>query len=130
MLVILGSRDHFLSNHLGRLLDAVGLRKIRTVKMDRILRELKQPERMAILDMSWKELQAPGLLRRLVNIAKISRNKVVLFCPNDEEELKKQARQARPNEVFIRYDIELEFRAFLNEIVKEELKNPGRGTNI
>jgi len=122
MLVVLGSKDHFLGNHIGRILDKLELRKIRTIKIERIVREVKQPEKLLILDMNWKELQVAGALRRLVNIAKISGNKVVCICPNDDEKLKKLALAARPTEVFIRYDLELEFFAFLREVVREELK--------
>ena len=119
MLAVIGSKDHFLGDNLGRLVDAAGLRKIRTVKVERVIKELKQPDRLLILDVAWKELQQGGLLRRLVNIANISGNKVVCICPNEDEKLKKFAKAVRPSEVFIRYDLELGFRDFLEELGRE-----------
>ncbi|MCB0310160.1 MAG: hypothetical protein KDD42_02925 [Bdellovibrionales bacterium] len=119
MLVVIASQDHFLSNNLSRLVEDAGLRKIRTVKVDRVLKEMKQPERFLIIDAKWDEIKKGGLLRQLVNIGRISGNRTVVICPNDDEKLKKQARGARPDEVFIRYDLELGFKDLLEEVAKE-----------
>ena len=121
MLIVLGSKDHFLSSHIGELLEELKLRKIRTVKIDRITKELKQPERLAILDVALKELQKPGVLKQLVNISRITGSRVVCICPNDDEKLKRLARSANPDECFIRYDLELGFREYLEETAKEAL---------
>jgi len=120
MLVVLAGSDHFLGNHVAGILESLEFRKIRTVKIDRILKELKQPGRIVILDMAWKELEKPGLLKQLINIGRISGNKVICICPNEDEKLKKAAKNARPAEVFIRYDLELGFREYLEELLLEE----------
>lgn len=123
MLVVIGCQDHFLSNSLSRIADENGLRKVRTVKLDRVIRELKQPDRLLVVDMAWDEIQKTGLLRQFINIGRISGNKVVCICPNEDEALKKMARAARPDEVFLRYDLETSFREFMRLAAAEYLES-------
>lgn len=86
---------------------------MRSIKMDRLVKELKHVERIVIIDMAWEEIQVHGELRRLVNLARISDNKVICICPNRDEDLKQLARNARPSATFLRYDLELSFRKYL-----------------
>lgn len=116
MLIVIGGTDKYLSENMGRLVHDTGLFAIRTSKLERIIKELKSPERCVILDMSWEELQGPGVLRQLVNIARISGNRVVCICPNQEEDLKKLSKASRADKVFIRYDLETTFKDYLKEI--------------
>ena len=71
--------------------------------------------------MEWEELSKGGVLRQLVNIARISANTVVCICPNQDEKLKKIAKSARASEIFIRYDMEFGFKDFLIDFAKEAL---------
>ena len=116
MLIVIGTSDRYLGLNLARLCEEAKLRSIRTSKVDRITKELKVPEHVAIIDMAWEEVQELGVLRQLVNIARITGNKVLCVCPNTEEDLKKLARAARPHEVFIRYDLETTFLEYLKTL--------------
>ncbi len=113
MKVIIASADRYLTDNLRRLVQAEKLFPISTNKADRILAEMKSIDRVAVIDMAWEPIQERGVLRRIVNIARISGNQVVCICPNQEEDLKKLARAARPDEVFIRYDLETRFKEYL-----------------
>ncbi|MBX7143909.1 MAG: hypothetical protein K1X79_05610 [Oligoflexia bacterium] len=113
MLVVIGTTDRYLGLNLTRLCNDAKLRSIRTAKVDRIIKELKIPERVVIIDMAWEEIQVPGVLKQLVNIGRITDNKILCVCPNTEEDLKKMARAARATEVFIRYDLETRFLDYL-----------------
>ena len=115
MLVVIGSENRYLGANLDRLVMKVGLRRIRTNKIERILKELKRPERLAVIDMEWSAVQEPGELRRMVNVGRIVANVVVCICPNQDEDLKKLGRSVLPAEVFIRYELELGFTDFLKE---------------
>lgn len=116
MLVVIGTTDKYLGQNLARLCDEAKLKSIRTGKVDRITKELKIPERVAIIDMAWEDVQGSGVLRQLVNIGRITDNKVICICPNTEEDLKKLAKASRASEVFIRYDLETRFLDFLKLI--------------
>jgi len=118
MLVVISTADHFLGVHLSRLVRETGLIGVRTRKFERLLRELKQPGKLAIIDVKWKEVQGPGELRRLVNLARICDNQVVCICPNRDQELKNLARQARPSQVYLRYDLQTFFRNYLEHVAK------------
>lgn len=113
MLIVIGTTDRYLGVNLTRLCAEAKLRSIRTGKVDRILKELKTPERVAIIDMAWEDVQVSGVLRQMVNIGRITDNKVLCICPNTEEDLKKIARASRAAEVFIRYDLETRFLDYL-----------------
>ncbi len=113
MKVIIGSTDRFLTENLRRLAQAEKLFPISTNKLDRMFAEMKVINRVAIIDMAWEDIQERGILRQIVNIARISGNKVICVCPNQEEALKKMARLARPDEIFLRYDLETTFKDFL-----------------
>ena len=113
MITVIGSKDHFLSLKLGNLASDIGFRVLRTHNLERIVHELKQPQRLVVMDLNWEEAQAPGVLRRLVNISRVSRSKVVCVCPNMDEDLKKLARSVRPDKVFLRYDIETLYKEYL-----------------
>lgn len=113
MLLVVGSEDRFLSENLGRIIEGVKLRCIRTNKIERIIKELKQPERIAVIDLNWETIQEVGVLKRLVNVGNISGNKVVCICPNQEDDLKKLAKRSRVADTFIRYDLELRFKDYL-----------------
>ena len=116
MLVIIGSKDPYLASHIARIVREGGLHCIRTGKSERVLKELKQPNKIAIIDVNWTAAQEPGALKRMVNIGRISGNKLICICPNQEEELKKLAKASRPAKTFIRYDLELDFKEYLKEI--------------
>ncbi|RMG42162.1 MAG: hypothetical protein D6719_07090 [Candidatus Dadabacteria bacterium] len=113
MLIVIGSQNRYLSNNLERLVSEFGFRKIRTNKVERVIRELKSTQRLAIIDMEWKEIQKPGVLRQMVNVGRISANIFVCICPNQDEDLKRLARSVNPDEIFLRYDLELSFKDFL-----------------
>ncbi len=66
--------------------------------------------------MTWEEIQQPGILKQCVNIGHITSNKVVCICPNQDEDLKKLAKEANPFEVFIRFDMMTRFREFLRTL--------------
>lgn len=116
MLAVIGTTDRYFGANLSRIVAEAGLRSIRTSKTERIIKELKLPGRVAIIDMSWEEVQQIGVLRQLVNIGRITDNKVLCVCPNQEEELKKIARNSRASEVFIRYDLETTFKEYLKTL--------------
>lgn len=115
MLGVIGSSDRYLSTRLAELCTEAGLRTIRTSKLERIIKDLKQPGCLAIIDLNWEEVQKPGVLRQLVNLSRVSGNAVVCICPNQDEDLKKVARGSRAQKVFIRYDLQLEFVDFVEE---------------
>lgn len=116
MLVIIGSQDKHLSTNISRIVGEVGLRSIRTGQVDRIIQEFKSPERVAIVDMNWEEIQESGVLRQVVNIGRITGNQVIAVCPNQEEDLKKLAKASRVEESFLRYDLETTFKAYLENL--------------
>lgn len=113
MLVVIGTSDKYLGMNLTRICESVKLKSIRTAKIERLNKELKLPNCVAILDMAWEDIQAPGVLKQMVNIARITDNKVLCLCPNTEEDLKKLARNSRATEIFIRYDLETRFLDYL-----------------
>ena len=113
MLVVAATTDFFLGRKLNKLVREAGLQLIRSAKLERLVKELKQTGRAVIVDMAWEEIQQHGELRRLVNLARISDNKVICICPNKDEDLKKLAKNARPSAWFLRYDLELSFKAYL-----------------
>lgn len=115
MLTVIGAEDRYVGQNLSELLTELGLRSIRTIKVDRIIKEIKQPDRLIIVDMNWELIQERGVLRQIVNIGKISGNQVLCLCPNTDEDLKKMAKQARPAEVFIRYDTHTRFKEYIRE---------------
>jgi ribosome-binding ATPase YchF (GTP1/OBG family) len=114
--IIIATKDRYLSENLGRIVTECGHRSIRTASLERIKKELKKPNLVAIIDVNWEDVQAHGILRQLVNLARITDNKVLCICPNQEEELKKLAKSARPTAVFIRYDLEMSFREYIRQI--------------
>lgn len=116
MLVVIACQDKYLRDNVATLVSAAGLRSIRTLQLDRVLMELKQPERCVIVDMTWEAVQGPGVLRQFVNVGNITRNKVVCICPNQDEDLKTMARQVRPHQVFIRFDLNTTFKDFLKTL--------------
>jgi FixJ family two-component response regulator len=116
MLVIIACQDRYLRENVANLVAGAGLRSIRTNQLDRIIKELKQRDRCVIVDMTWEEIQMPGVLRQCVNIGRITSNKVVCICPNQDEELKMMAKEARPYEIFIRFDLHTRFKQFLKEL--------------
>ncbi len=118
MNIIVGGKDRYLSTTVAEILTALSVRCIRTNKIDRVISELKQPNRLVILDMNWEDLQEMGVLRQLINIGNISGNEVLVVCPNQEEDLKKIAKNARPSKIFIRYDLYTNFKNYLSEILK------------
>ena len=122
MLVVIGSTDPHLGAKLAQVAEKAGLRKIRTGKLERMSRELKQPGRLAIIDIKWKEIHKGGVLRQLVNMGRISGNKLICMCPNDDEKLKKLAASARPDQVFIRYDFQTTFTDYLDAVAAESVK--------
>jgi hypothetical protein len=113
MLVIIACEDKYLRENVANLVAGAGLRSVRTNQMERIHKELKQRNRCLIVDMTWEEMQLPGVLKQCVNIGRITANKVVCICPNQDEELKELARLAGPTEVFIRFDLMTRFKEFL-----------------
>lgn len=122
MLVIVASLDRYLGENIATLARSAGHRVIRTNKIDRIKKELKSPGCIVVADVAWEELQAPGVLKQLVNVGRISGNEFACICPNQDEPLKKLARAARPDEVFLRYDLLLSFKEFLGKIRAEPKK--------
>jgi hypothetical protein len=115
-LVVIGTEDRYLGLNLSRLCNEAKLRSIRTSKADRIFKELKSLERVVIIDMAWEDVQKNGVLKQMVNIGRITDNKVICICPNTEEDLKKIARASRAAEVFIRYDLETTFLDYLKSL--------------
>lgn len=113
MIAVLCSADSFLQQKVSQICSKAGIRVLRTAKLERAIHELKQPNRLAIIDVTLDDVQERGVLRRLVNLARITDNTVVCMCPNQEEDLKKLARNARPTEVFLRYDLQTSFKAFI-----------------
>jgi len=109
LIAVLCSTDRFLQDKVLAICAKAGMRVLQTNKSDRIIKELKQPSRVAIIDMVEKSAQERGALRQMVNVGKISGNQVICICPNQEEELKKMAAAARPEEVFLRYDLQTSF---------------------
>jgi hypothetical protein len=116
MLAVIGTADRFFGTNLSRIVSEAGIRSIRSSKVDRIIKELKQPGCLAIIDMNWEDVQAAGVLKQLVNIGRITDNKVICICPNQEEDLKKLARNSRAAEVFIRFDLETLFKEYLKNL--------------
>jgi hypothetical protein len=116
MLIVIGSADRYVGPNLARIVTECGLRSIRTNKVERIVEEMKQPNRTVIIDLNWKDIQQSGLLRQIVNIGRISGNICCCICPNQEEDLKKLAKTSRAQKVFLRYDLETTFRGFLEEL--------------
>lgn len=114
-LVVIGSHDLIFSNKIAEIVAANGYKIIRTNKIERVSKELKLPERLAIIDLNWEDVQAQGVLRQLVNIGKITANKVICMCPDREEQLKSLAKNSGPYKTFIRYDL---FTAFKDEIAE------------
>ena len=113
MRVVVGCADRYLMQNLGAILEGVGIRPIRSSDIERIIRELKIPGRAAILDMGWEAIQSLSVLRKIVNIARITGNQVLVICPDQEEDLKKLAKAARVDELFIRYELETSFRSYV-----------------
>ncbi len=109
MIAVLCSADGFLQDKIAQACSRAGFRVLRTAKLDRLVYELKQPNRIAIVDVALEAIQERGALRTLVNLARITDNAVLCICPNQDEDLKKLARQARPTEVFLRYDLHTRF---------------------
>ena len=116
MLVVIGTQDRYFGTNLTRIVTEAGQRSIRTAKIERLIKELKLPGCTAVLDMAWEELQGAGVLKQLVNIGRITDNKVLCICPNTEEDLKKLAKSARAAEIFIRYDLETTFKEYLKNL--------------
>ena len=115
MLVIVAGKDRYLRETITELVQAQGLRAIRSYSVERVLAEMKKPGRLAIIDINWEDIQQRGVLRQIVNIGKISGNKVICICPNQEEDLKKLARSSRADSVFIRYELTTAFKEYLQE---------------
>lgn len=120
MLAIIASADAYLGGNLSQIVTTAGIRMIRTADIERIIRELKKPDRMVIVDVNWEAVQERGVLKQIVNVSRITGNKVVCICPNQEEDLKKLAQAARADEVFIRYDLEGKFKEYLRDIQLEK----------
>lgn len=116
MLAVIGTTDRYFGANLARIVGEAGIRSIRTSKTERVIKELKLPGRIALIDMNWEAIQEVGVLRQLVNIGRITENQVICICPNQEEDLKKIARNARASEVFIRYDLETTFKEYLKAL--------------
>ena len=116
MLFVIGSTDRYLSGNLQNLVKEAGHRSIRTNKVERIIRELKQPERAALIDVNWEDIQEHGQLKQLVNLSRICGNMVICICPNTEEDLKKLAKASRADAVFLRYDLATAFKDYLSTI--------------
>ena len=115
MIAVVASSDVFLSEKLANIAREAGFRVLRSSKVERIIKELKQPDRIAIVDLAWEDAQARGVLKQMVNIGRISGNKVICMCPNQDEDLKKLAKAARAEKVFIRHDLEGLFKDYMNE---------------
>lgn len=116
MIVILMSKDVFLSEKLGKMARDAGHVVLRSSKVERVIKELKQPDRAVLVDITLAAVQERGVLRQLVNIGRISGNYIVCICPNQDEKLKKLAKNSRVHEVFLRYDLETLVKDFLIEI--------------
>ena len=116
LLGLVVSNDNYVGANLSRIVTEEGIRNIRSADLDRLTRELKKPGRLAVIDVAWEAVQERGVLKQLVNIARITGNKVICICPNQDEDLKKLAALARADKVFIRYDLEITFRQFLKDV--------------
>ena len=117
MKIIVACKNQFLGRNISSVLSEIGIKRVvRTGKLDRLETELKSPGKVAIIDMEWKEVQNLSVLKKVINIAAICGNPVACICPNTEEDLKKLAREARPTEVFIRYEVDNAFRDWLAEL--------------
>ncbi len=115
MATIIASNDRYLGEKLAQLARDAGNRPIRSADIARITLELKKPGTLVVLDMDWEPIQAAGVLRQLVNVGKITGNRVVCICPNADEKLKALAKSSGCYEWFIRYDLETSVRDFLIE---------------
>lgn len=115
-LIVIACQDKYLRDNVASLVSSAGLRSVRTLMVDRVLLELKQPDRVAIIDMTWEEAQRPGVLKQLVNVGKITSNKVICMCPNQDEDLKALAKLAGPARIFIRFDLNTTFKSYLKEL--------------
>jgi len=112
-LILIASDDFLLSKKVGAIVTELKFRSIRTNSIDRIIRELKRPGRCIVVDICWEQVQEPGVLRQLVNIAAITEGKVICICPNKDEDLKLLAKRSRVSEIFIRYDLEVAFKDYM-----------------
>lgn len=117
MMVVIGSTDRFLGDKLAQLGRAAGLRPIRSASLERITGELKKPDCVVVLDMGWVALQAPGVLRQLVNLGKITGGRVVCICPNTAEPIKKLVKESGCSAWFLRYDLGTEVKAYLQDLL-------------
>lgn len=119
---VIAGVDKFLSQKLASYAEKVGFRPIRSNKIERILKELKQPKRLCIIDMDWEEVQSLSVLKQIVNVARITDNFVIAVAPNRDEDLKKLAKVARVEKCFIRFELETAVREFLGEEFLRVLK--------
>lgn len=115
MSTIIASDDRYLGEKLAQLARDAGNRPIRSADIARITLELKKPGTLVVLDMDWEPVQAAGVLRQLVNVGKITGNRVICICPNTDEKLKALAKSSGCYDWFIRYDLETSVREFLRE---------------
>jgi len=113
MVTIIASNDNFLGEKLAQLARAGGSRPLRSASIERITLELKKRESFVIIDMAWEDIQVPGLLRKLVNVGRITGSQVMCISPNTDEKLKKLARSSGCDQCFIRYDLETGVRESL-----------------
>ncbi len=113
MQVVIGSADRYFSQNMWELASENGFQCIRTYKLERVIKELKQPGRIAIIDMNWEPIQTLSVLRQLVNVGRICDNLILAIAPDQEEELKKLAKAARVTELFLRYDILGRFKDYM-----------------
>jgi hypothetical protein len=116
MIAVLCSSDAFLQEKISGICSAAGIRVLRTAKTERIIKELKQLGRVLIADVNEELIQERGALRQMVNVGRITDNPVVCICPNQDEDLKKLAKSARPAEVFLRYDIHAAFKEYIEAL--------------
>lgn len=116
LLFVIGSADYTLSSKIANVITKLKRRCIRTNKVERIANELKQPNRIVIIDINWKAAQEPGQLRRLINLGRICDNKLICMCPNQDEKLKDLAKKSRPYKSFLRYDLEIAFKEEIEKL--------------
>lgn len=126
MVIIIGSTNSFLTNRLSNLAAAGSSRVLRSSKVDRIIQELKSRGRVAVVDAEWEDLQAPGVLKRIVNVARISGNKVVVVCPNQDEDLKKLAAQSRAHKIMLRFELQPKLKEYLEAASVEMAQRAAR----